>query len=48
MLPLRVWFLHRFGLETGIEFAHLDLESVMVFFRELQECINVFVLFNCK
>ena len=31
MLPLRVWFLHRFGLKTGIEFAHLDLESVMFF-----------------
>ena len=29
MLPLRVWILHRFGLKTGIDFAHLDLESVM-------------------
>ena len=31
MLPLRIWFLHRFGLKTGIEFAHLDLEWVMFF-----------------
>ena len=29
--PHRVGFLHRFGLETGIHFAHFGLESVMVF-----------------
>ena len=31
MLPQRVWFLHHFGLKTGIDFAHFDLESDMVF-----------------
>ena len=31
-VPLhRVEFLRRFGLETGIQFAHFDLESGVVF-----------------
>ena len=31
-VPLqRVWFLRRFGLKTGIDFAHFGLESGMVF-----------------
>ena len=29
--PPRVWFLHRFGLKTGIDFAHFGLESGIVF-----------------
>ena len=29
--PQRVRFLHRFGLKTGIDFAHFGLESGMVF-----------------
>ena len=30
MLPQRVRFLSRFGLKTGIDFAHFGLESGMV------------------
>jgi len=29
-IPQRVWFLRRFGLKTGIDFAHFDLETGMV------------------
>ena len=29
--PQRVWFLRRFGLKTGVDFAHFDLESGNVF-----------------
>ena len=29
--PYRVGFLHRFGLKTGIDFAHFGLELGMVF-----------------
>ena len=29
--PQRVWFLHHFGLKTGIDFKHFGLESGMVF-----------------
>ena len=29
--PQRVWFLYRFGLKTGIDFAHISLETGMVF-----------------
>ena len=29
--PQRVGFLRRFGLKTGIDFAHIDLESGMVY-----------------
>ena len=31
VLPQRVWFLHHFGLKTGIDFAHFGLESGMDF-----------------
>ena len=31
MQPHRVGFLRRFGLKTGIHFAHFGLESGMVF-----------------
>ena len=31
MPPQRVWFLHRFGLETAIDFAHFGHESSIVF-----------------
>ena len=31
VLPQRVWFLRRFGLKTGIGFAHFGLELGMVF-----------------
>ena len=41
--PHRVGFLLRFGLKTGIHFAHLGLESGMVS-RELRECMNVFIV----
>ena len=36
-----VWFLHRFGLKTGLDFAHFSLESGMVFdwAMEVYECI---------
>ena len=29
--PQRVWFLRRFGLKTGIDFAHFGLERGLVF-----------------
>ena len=41
--PQRVWFLRRFRLKTGIEFAHLGLESDMVFERATGG-LNVFVV----
>ena len=31
MPPQRVGFLRRFGLKTGIDFAHFGLESGMVY-----------------
>ena len=31
VLPQRLGFLRRFGLKTGIDFAHFGLESGMVF-----------------
>ena len=31
--PQRVWFWRRFGLKTGIDFAHVGLESGMVYQR---------------
>ena len=40
---LRVRFLQRFGLKTGIHFAHFGLESGMVF-EGTTECINVFIV----
>ena len=41
--PHRVGFLRRFGLKTGINFAHFGLESGMVF-EETTECMNVFIV----
>ena len=42
--PQRVWFLHRFGLKMGIDFAHFGLESGMVFEETIEEsriyCFN--------
>ena len=34
--PQRVWFLRRFCLKTGLDFAYFGLESGMVFSRELR------------
>ena len=31
--PQRIWFLRRFGLKKGIDFAHFGLESGVVFER---------------
>ena len=39
----RVWFLRRFGLKTGIDFAHFCLNWVW-FSRELGECMKVFFI----
>ena len=39
MPPHRVGFLRRFGLKTGVHFAHFGLVS-----RELRECMNVFIV----
>ena len=41
--PHRVGFLRRFGLKTGIHFAHFGLESGMVS-EGLRECMNVFIV----
>ena len=41
--PHRVGFLRRFGLKTGILFAHFGLESGMVF-EGTTECMNVFIV----
>ena len=41
--PQSVWFLHRFGVKTGIDFTYFGLRSGMVF-REIRECMNVFVV----
>ena len=41
--PHWVRFLRRFGLKTGVEFAHFGLESGMVF-GELRECMKVFIV----
>ena len=30
-VPQRIWFLRRFGLKTGIDFAYAGLNSGMVF-----------------
>ena len=37
-----VGFLRRFGLKTGVHFAHFSLESGMVF-KGTTECMNVFI-----
>ena len=39
----RAGFLPRFGLKTGIQFAHFGLESVW-FSRKLRKCMNVFIV----
>ena len=39
----RVGVLPRFGLKTGIHFAHFGLESGMVF-KGTTECMNVFIV----
>ena len=41
--PHRVWFLRRFALKTGIDFAHFGLESGMVF-EGTTACMNVFIV----
>ena len=41
--PQRIGFSRRFGLRTGIGFAHFGLELGMVS-RKTRECINVFVI----
>ena len=41
--PHRVGFLGRFGLNTGIRFAHFGLESCMVF-EGTTGCIDVFII----
>ena len=43
MPPNRVGFLGRFGLKTGIHFAHFGLESGMVL-EGTTECMNVFIV----
>ena len=35
------WFLRRFGLKMGIDFAHFNLESDMVYEGAIRECIKV-------
>ena len=43
VLPHRVGFLCRFGLKTGIHFAHFGLESGMVF-KGTTACMKVFIV----
>ena len=47
MPPQRVWFLHRFGLKTGIDFAHFGLELGMGF-EETTEMYERIYRFNSK
>ena len=42
--PHWLGFLRRFGLKTGIHFAHFCLESGIYFSRELREGMNVFIV----
>ena len=44
MPPHRVGFLRRFGLKTGIHFAHFGLESGMVF-EETREFMKTYLSF---
>ena len=46
-LPQRVWFMWRFGLKTGVDFAHFGLESGMVFEGTMGTCER-FSCFNSK
>ena len=41
--PRRVGVLRRFGLKTGLHFAHIGLESGIVF-EGTTECMNVFTV----
>ena len=43
MPPHRVGVLRRFGLKTGLHFAHIGLESGIVF-EGTTECMNVFIV----
>ena len=45
-VPLnRLGLLLRFGLRTGIHFAHFGLESGVIFdMREPRDCMNVFIV----
>ena len=45
--PQRVGFLRRFGLKTGIDWAHFSLESGMVF-EETTEVYERICRFNSK
>ena len=45
--PQRVWFMCRFGLKTGVDFAHFGLESGMVFEGTMGTCER-FSCFNFK
>ena len=45
--PQRVGFLRRFGLKTGIDWAHFSLESGMVF-EETTEVYERIYRFNSK
>ena len=42
--PQRVGFLHRFGAKTGIDFAHFELESGMIYERTtiVYQCVRRF------
>ena len=42
--PQRVWFWRRFGMKTGIDFAHFGLESDMVYkgTTVVYECVRRF------
>ena len=44
------WFLRRFGLKIGTDFAHFNLESDMVYEGAIQECIivSLFLIPNKK
>ena len=42
--PKRYGFCVHFGLKTGREFAHFGQESGNGFWRELWECVKVFVV----
>ena len=45
--PLKVWDLCRFGFKTDIDFAHVGLESGMVFQGTMGE-FDLFCCFNSK
>ena len=45
--PQRVWFLGRFGQETGLDFVYFGLESGMVF-EETADVYERIYRFNSK